>query len=529
MLSSKICLIILDGWGIGREDFTNAIYQAQTPYIEEIKKFYPMTTLQASGIAVGLPFSEPGNSEVGHLTLGTGQILYQYPVRISQSISNKTFFHNPAFELVINHTIQNHSALHLIGLFSSAVVHSSYEHLLALIDLARQHNLPRVYLHLFTDGRDSSPYAAKELLPQLLTDLKDRGAGQLASIAGRFYGMDRDKNYDRTRKVYDAIVQGKGTIIKDPILYLEYNYKKGITDEFIPPALVGDPQDPHSVKLIQDNDGLIFFNFREERMRQLVEPFVFPEFNKFPIKRFSNLKIATMTQYHKSFPTAVAFPPQKITTCLAKVLSEYKKRQLHLAESEKYAHVTYFFDGLKEKPYPGEFWVIVPSVKTLHLEDYPELAAPQISQRLLQAFEEGVYDFILVNYANGDLIGHTGDIEAGKEAAEVIDKQLAKVVPTGMEQGYTFLITADHGNLERMANPFTGEKETSHDTSLVPFYFVDKRFRLPQPRTKAQIKSIERESGGMLADVSPTILTLFGLPVPREMTGQSLLPLLGIF
>lgn len=528
-ISNKICLVILDGWGIGKEDFSNAIYQAKTPFINEIKKYYPTTTLQASGIAVGLPYNEAGNSEVGHLTLGTGQIIYQYSVRISQAINNQTFFQNPALVEVCRHVKENQSSLHIIGLLSEALVHSSYEHLLALVDLAQRYNLKNVFLHLFTDGRDSLPTAGKELLKKLFLDLESRPNAQIASLSGRFYGMDRDKNYNRTQKVYDLIVFGKGNKFTNPVDYLDNSYKQNITDEFIIPALSQKSEEDISLKLIKEGDGIIFFNFREERMRQLVETFVDPNFDKFPVKKFENLKIATMTQYKKEFNTLVAFPPQKISTCLAKVLSENNKRQLHLAESEKAAHVTYFFDGLREEPYPGEYWVIIPSLKTLHLEDYPELMAEKVSARLLQAFEENIYDFILVNYANPDLIGHTGNLEAGIECAKIIDNEVKKIVERGLNYGYTFLITADHGNLERMANPYTGVIETEHDVNPVPFYLVDNRFKRSIPRTETEIRNIERSPGGMLADVSPTILELFGLKIPSEMTGQSLLPLLGIY
>ncbi|NMB92425.1 MAG: 2,3-bisphosphoglycerate-independent phosphoglycerate mutase [Parcubacteria group bacterium] len=523
-LAKKICLVILDGWGIGREDFSNAIYQAGTPYIDEIKKYYPMLSLQASGIAVGLPFNDAGNSEVGHLTLGTGQVLYQYVVRISQSISNQTFFQNPALIKACEHAKNNNSTLHLIGLLSSNIVHSSYEHLIALIDLANQFKIAKVNLHLFTDGRDSSPNEGKEMMKKLLEDLTRRNCGRIATISGRFYGMDRDKNYLRTQKYYDALVWGKGPTITNPVEYLQKSYAQNITDEFILPAINQEVE----TATIHDNDAIIFFNFREERMRQLAETFANPNFNAFPIKQFNNLEIVTFTRYRDDFPFSVAFPPQEIPITLAKVLSDNGKRQLHLAETEKYAHVTYFFDGLKEKPYPGEYWVIIPSIKTLHLEDYPQLRAPEISTRLLQAFEENIYDFILVNYANPDLIGHTGNIAAGIECAKIIDQEMKKIITNGLQLGYTFLITADHGNLERMINPLTGEIETEHDPSLVPFYLVDNRFRLAQARSATEIHEIEKTANGMLADISPTILSLFGLPIPQEMTGQNLLEFLGL-
>jgi len=540
-LVKKICLVILDGWGIGKEDFSNAIYQADTPNIEKIKKYYPMTTLQASGISVGLPYNEAGNSEVGHLTLGTGQILYQYVVRISQSIKNKTFFQNPSLLEAYHHAKKNKSTLHLIGLLSSNIVHSSYDHLIALLDMADQLKIDKVSLHLFTDGRDSSPTAGKEMIKKLEEDLKIRGQGEIATISGRFYAMDRDKNYNRIQKCYDALVFGKGKTFNNSIQYLEESYKERITDEFIIPAInqnslfstTINPStmlriDGEQSRTINDNDSIIFFNFREERMRELAETFANPQFNVFPIKSFQNLKIVTFTRYRDDFPFPIAFPPQQISINLAQILSSNKKRQLHLSETEKYAHVTYFFDGLQEKPNPGEYWVIIPSIKTLHLEDYPQLRAPEITTRLLQAFEENIYDFILVNYANPDLIGHTGNLEAGIECAKIIDTEIQKVINEALKFNYTLLITADHGNLEIILNPLTGEVKTEHDANLVPFYLIDNRWKLSSPRSLSEIKEIEHSCGGMLADISPTILELFGLSIPQEMTGQSLLPLLGI-
>lgn len=527
-ICSKICLIILDGWGIGKKDFSNAIHRAGTPNIDEIKKYYPMIALQASGISVGLPFNKAGNSEVGHLTLGTGQILYQYSVRISQSIQNGSFFQNPALLETYNHVIKNNSTLHLAGLFSDNIVHSSYEHLIALLDLANSLKIEKVNLHLFTDGRDSPPTKAVELITKLQEDIKMRAKGKIASLSGRFYAMDRDNNFNRIAKCYNALVFGKCKIENDPLTYLQKSYKEGITDEFIVPTLIGNEGEQNSLGTIKEKDGIIFFNFREERMQELVEPFINTKFDKFPIKKFNELKITTFTQYRKDFSLPVAFPPQKISTSLSEILSKAGKRQLHLAETEKYAHVTYFFDGFKEKPFPGEYWVIIPSIKTLHLEDYPELRALEITTRLFQAFDENIYDFILVNYANPDLIGHTGNIKAGIECARIIDQEISKIIKKTQELNYTIIITADHGNLERMMNPLTGEVETEHDASLVPFYLIDKRWKLPMPRSIEGILEIERWAGGMLADVAPTILELLGLPIPVEMTGQSLIPLLQI-
>jgi len=527
-LCAKICLIILDGWGIGEKNFSNAVHRAGTPNIDEIKKYYPMLSLQASGIAVGLPFNKAGNSEVGHLTLGSGQIIYQYSVRISQSIENGSFFQNPALLEICNHVKQNKSALHLAGLLSENIVHSSYNHLLALLDLANSLKIEKVNLHLFTDGRDSAPKSTLTLITQLLKDLKKRNTGKIASISGRFYAMDRDRNFNRTAKCYDVLTAGKGRKISDPLAYIKECYQEDITDEFIVPAIVENNADPNFQGFLKEGDGIIFFNFREERMRQLVEAFCNLKFKEFPVKNIPELKIATFTEYKKEFPVKVAFPPQKVAVCLSQILSQYGKRQLHLAETEKYAHITYFFNCLREKPFPGEYWVIIPSIKTLHLEDYPALKSLEISTRLVQAFEENIYDFILVNYASPDLIGHTGNIKSGIECAKIIDQEIGKIIKKSLALQYTTIITADHGNLERMMNPITGEIETEHDISLVPFYLIDPRWKLSSPRLEKEISDIEKWAGGMLADVAPTILELFGVPIPPEMTGQSLLPLLGI-
>ena len=520
--SDKICLVILDGWGIGQKNFTNPIYVARLRYLEEIKKIYPMASLQASGAAVGLPFNKAGNSEVGHLTIGTGQIYYQHAVRISQSIQNKTFFQNPVLLKVYNFVKENQSALHLIGLLSDNVVHSSYDHLIALIDLAKFFNLNKVYLHLLTDGRDSAPTKAKELIEKL--NLKLRGRGEIASLCGRFYGMDRDQNYKRIEKYYNLLVFGQGNISNDPIKYLEESYKQGITDEFILPCLIKKPEE--EPKIIKENDGVIFFNFREERMRELLEPFFQENFSHFPIKKFQNLKIVTFTKYRKDFPFEVAFPPYELNVCLAKVLSENGKRQIHIAETEKFAHISYFFDGLREKPYPGEYWVAIPSIKALRLDDYPGLRAREITQRAFQAIEENIYDFVLINYANGDLIGHTGNFDAGIKSAKIIDEEVEKLVANGLKENYTFILTSDHGNLEQMKNPYTGEIDTEHNNNLVPFFLIDNRLKLPNHRNGQEISRLEKIASGMLTDIAPTVLEIFGLAIPKEMTGQSLLPIL---
>lgn len=523
----KICLVILDGWGIGRPNFSNPIYQAKTPYFEEIKKHFPFLSLQASGTTVGLPYGTPGNSEVGHLTIGTGQILYQYSVRISQSIEDKSFFQNPALLQAYQQVKNNQSTLHLIGLLSDSVVHSSFDHLLALLDLAESLSIEKINLHLFLDGQDSSPFNGKKLITKLEEELKKRGRGKIASLSGRFYAMDNNGHFDRTARYYQALTQGKGKIVPLPLQYIQDSYKQGITDEFIAPALIGNPQHPELLGTIKDNDAIIMFNFQADNMRQLGEAFANDShFNQFSFPKFQNLKIVTFTRYKQNFPFLVAFPPQKISVSLAQLLSQKGKRQLHLAEAERSNHVTYFFDGLRKKPFPGEYWVILPALQTFHPEDYPQLNAPAITTRLAQAFEENIYDFVLVNYANPDIIGHTGNMEAGIKCAEFMDKEIKKVAALAQKYHYSLIITADHGNMERMMNPLTGEIETSHNTSLVPFYFLDSSHYSSNSRSSEEIQKIERQAQGMLADVSPTILDFFGIPIPSAMIGQSLRPLL---
>jgi len=521
--SPKICLVILDGWGIGRPDFSNPIHKAKTPALDKIKQHYPFLSLQASGVSVGLPYNTPGNSEVGHLTIGTGQILYQYSVRISQSIKNKSFFQNSVLKETCQHAKDNNSTLHLVGLLSDSVVHSSREHLQALLELAVSSGVNKINLHLFLDGQDSSPQSGKILLEQLQKNLQKIGKGKIVSLCGRFYAMDNNGHFDRTARCYENLVQESTKVTSDPVSYLQSSYSKDINDEFIIPIHIAPSNNTESLGVIRDNDAVIFFNFKGEKMQQLGEAFANPDFKQFPVKKFQNLKITTLTLYKESFPFAIAFPPQKITTSLAQVLSQKGKRQFHLSEAERTSHITYFFNGLKNKPFPGEHWVIVPALKTLHLEDYPQLNAPAITTRLAQAMEENIYDFILVNYANPDLIGHTGNLEAGIKCAEFIDKTVGKLVALSQEHHYTLIITADHGNLERMMDPLTGEIETSHDISLVPFYLIDPAYYSSSLRSEEEIKKREKQAGGMLADIAPTILELFQIPVPPNMIGQNLL------
>lgn len=519
-MKKTICLIILDGWGIGNEDISNPIYQTPTPTFDLIKKHYPFTSLQASGIAVGLPWLEEGNSEVGHLILGSGRVVYQYYPRINLAIENKTFFQNPVINNFFKYIKEHKSRGHLIGLLTSGNVHSSFNHLLALLDWAAQIKVFDLKLHLITDGRDSPPQAALELVKKLKQEIQNRGGQiEIASLSGRFYAMDKENNWPRIKKVYDTIVSGRGKVIQNPEDYLLSSYRQGLNDQFIEPArLEGD-------NLIKDNDAIFFFNFREDGIKELVNYFNSDEDFQGGTKiRPKNLFLSSMTEIKTNPAIPAAFPPETIINTLAEVLSKNQKRQLHLAEAAKAAHISYFFDGLREKPFPGEYWVIIPSLETLHYEQFPELMAREVTNRLLEAIEENIYDFILVNYANPDLIGHSGNFEAAKACVHFMDNELKKVLDFGLKHSVTFVITADHGNIERMLNPYTGRPETQHDPNPVPFYLVSNDFYRAEPLPEEEIKKKEKNVLGILTDVAPTILELLNITIPKEMTGKSLIP-----
>ena len=522
---SRLCLVILDGWGIGNHDFSNPIYQASPAYFKILQEHFPYLSLQASGLSVGLPYGMPGNSEVGHLTMGSGQILYQDYVRISRSIDDKTFFTNPALLKTYNHALTNNSTLHLLGLLSSSYAHSSFNHIIALLDLAKSLSVKKVKLHLLLDGQDASPFDGLELLTRLEKEMKQRQVGEIASISGRFYGMDINNHSERLSRYYQTIFTGKSISVSDWKTYLQKSYQKNITDEYIAPILVAKDNISKNLNTIHNNDAVVIFNYRANSIIDLAKLFTIHPSVSFPVHPLTNLAVTTMTQYDKRLPFLVAFPPQKITTSLAKVLSQNSKRQLHLAEAERASHITYFFDGLRQRPYPGEYWVILPASSSLRPENNPQLNASAITTRLAQAFEENIYDFVAVNYANPDIIGHTSNIQAGIHCAKFIDQEMRKVATLAQKYNYSLIITSDHGNLERMMNPKTGEIETGSDPSLVPFYFLSNSYYYKQPRSLGDIHQIETTATGMLTDIAPTVLDLLNLPIPPEMIGQSLVPL----
>ena len=509
-MRQTIVLMILDGWGEGEQNESNPIYTTNPKNINSLKYFYPCGLLQASGIAVGLPWNEEGNSEVGHLTLGAGRVIYQNYPRITLSIKDGSFFENKALKGAFEHAKKNNSSVNIVGLLSapSTYVHSSIEHLLALIKFAKQEGV-KYNLHLFTDGRDSPPYSSLEIIKNLGEEIKN-----IASLSGRYYAMDRAKHWERTEKTYQVLT-GDAPLIEDYESKIKKTHQS-LNDEYIEPMLIG-PQK----REIKENDSVIFFNFREDRMRQIVEPFVNKDFKEFPVKKFLNLYVATMIEYRSDFKAHVAFPPIKIENPLGKVLADNGKIQLRLTETEKYAHVTYFFNGLVEKPFENEFRILIPSRIDLKPDEHPEMRAKEITDRLISAIEEKAFDFILVNYANPDIIAHTGNYEATKKVVEIIDEVVNKMVKVILEQNAVLLLTADHGNIERMFDPLTGEVETRHNNNPVPFYLIGKEFQHQKDKLEAEKQA--KDVIGVLSDIAPTILELLNLKKPEEMTGQSLL------
>jgi len=516
MAKKTVVLIILDGWGVGRADPTNPIYIAQPANINHLKSRYLIGSLQASGIAVGLPWNEEGNSEVGHLTIGAGKTLYQHYPRITLAIKSGEFFKNQALTNAFNHASKNKSAVNLIGLLSEGNVHASLDHLTALINFPTKATArPPIKLHLFSDGKDSPPRSVNQLLERLNKLITDQPRIKIASLAGRYFAMDRDRHWDRTQEAYGALTGNKEVVI-DLENYIKYQYQRELNDEFFPPICLGPGNNA-----IQNNDAVIFFNFREDSIRQITAPFTQKDFEVFPVAPLKNLFLATMTQYSDQFTAEVAFPPEEIINTLSKVLADNQKFQLRVAETEKYAHVTYFFNGLKDKPLANEFRILVPSKNIIRHDDHPEMMASEIANRIIQAIEEGQMDFILANFANPDIIAHTGNFRAAVAAIKTVDEQIGKIIKAALARRAVLVITADHGNIEQMVDPLTGAVETKHNINPVPIYLVGQGFE--KSKDQKTIQLIENEPVGLLQDVAPTILELIGLAKPAEMNGQSLL------
>jgi 2,3-bisphosphoglycerate-independent phosphoglycerate mutase len=511
--SRPVALIVLDGWGYREDKDGNAIALAQTPTWDSIWKHPARTLLEASGVRVGLPQGQMGNSEVGHLNLGAGRVVMQDLVRITTAISDGSFFTNPAFLSACERVKQSGGTLHLMGLIGEGGVHAIDAHLRALIDLTIRQCVPRVAIHAFMDGRDTMPTSGFGYLRELLSYIeKATAAGStevtIASVSGRYYAMDRDRRWQRTELAYRAIVNGSAPPASSPLDAVQASYDSGVTDEFIVPVTI--VADGKPVAPIRDGDAVIGFNYRSDRMRQIVQTLINPQFDGFDVSPRPKVEVTTLTSYDKTFDVAVAFEPQSMARILAEVLSAEGRTMLKTAETEKYPHVTYFFNGGKEAPCPGEDRVLIPSQKVATYDLMPEMSAPGITDALCNSIEARSHDFILCNYANADMVGHSGSMKATIEAVETVDGCLRRVMRSAALSGTRLLITADHGNAELMIDPATGGPHTAHTTSPVPLVAINDE------------GLVALRSGGALCDVAPTILSMMGIGQPPEMTGKSL-------
>ncbi|MDD5083941.1 MAG: 2,3-bisphosphoglycerate-independent phosphoglycerate mutase [Candidatus Moranbacteria bacterium] len=517
-----VVLVVLDGWGLSNTTQGNPIREATLPTFDKLNRYYPMTSLQASGIAVGLPWNTPGNSEVGHMTMGAGRVIYQNMPRITLAIQDGTFFKNEALLSAMNRVAKNNSSLHIMGLVSEGSVHAHKDHLYMLMRMAKEQNLKKVFIHAFTDGRDSSPTSGIQSIRDLEGHIRTIGVGKVASLAGRNWSMDRNNNWERIEKTYDVLTKGEGEHTASASAYLEACYAKGMTDEYIDPCIIMEKNAP--VATIQDGDSVIFFNFREDRARELTKAFTLPGFDKFDRPKQLDLEFVTMTEYEKDLPVSIAFPPEEIHNSLGETLSKNKKKQARIAETEKYAHVTYFFNGGTEQAFEGEDRFLIPSQTVPHFDDVPEMGAPQITEKAIELIDSGKYDFILINYANPDMVGHTGNEQASIKAVEATDKSLSLLIPAVMKVSGAILVTSDHGNVEEVKNLTTGEIDTEHSTNPIPFWLITSDNH--REKTAELMVREENQIEGLLSDVAPTVLEIMGIQKPPEMHGESLLGLL---
>ena len=503
-------LMILDGFGINEKEEANAIKLANTPNIDLLMKKYPNTKIMPSGLAVGLPDGQMGNSEVGHTNIGAGRVVYQEFTRITKSIEDGDFFSNDEFVAAIENCKKHHSKLHILGLLSDGGVHSHNRHLYGLLEMAKRKDFENVYVHCFLDGRDTPPASGENYIMELQDKMKEKGVGKIASLSGRFYSMDRDKRWERIQKAYDALVNGVGIKSTNPINAIENSYQKEVFDEFVEPVVITSSDGETPIAKIEDNDSVIFFNFRPDRAREITRTIVDNKFNEFETKKIKTYFVC-FTSYDETMPNVhIAFKKEQIKNTLGEVLSNKGLTQLRIAETEKYAHVTFFLNGGEEKQYKGEDRILVPSPKVKTYDMQPEMSAYIVTDKVVEAIESGKYDCIILNYANPDMVGHTGSLEAAIEAVEAIDECIGKVVKVINEKHGNLIITADHGNCEQMIDYTTGEPHTAHTTNLVPLILISER------------ENVKLRNGGKLADLAPTILDLMQIEKPEEMTGVSL-------
>ncbi len=502
----KHLLLILDGYGIAEDPSVSAIEAARKPFLDKLFDEAPWSTLEASGRAVGLPTGQMGNSEVGHTNLGAGRIVDQDITRIDKAIEDGSIFENAALREAVQHAHANGAKLHLIGLVSTGGVHSHLTHLAALLQLAAKEGMPadHVVLHAFTDGRDTDPQAGADYVRDVQSAIDAAGVGVIGSVVGRYWAMDRDKRWERTEKAYRLLTQGVGTSYEDPAAYLEASYADGVTDEFVEPGVRGDGDGTR----VEDGDALVFFNFRSDRGRQLTQAFTEADFDGFDRGPLLDLHYLTMTPYSAAFQVPVAFEKRDLADTLGEVISREGLTQLRAAETEKYPHVTFFFNGGREVQFEGESRIMVPSPKVATYDLQPEMSAPELAQRVAAAIRTDAPDLIVLNFANPDMVGHTGVFEAAVRAIEAVDEAARVVVEAARERGYTVEVIADHGNADKMRNP-DGSPNTAHTTALVPHLILRDGFDGPvRP--------------GKLGDVAPTILALMGIDQPDAMTGESL-------
>lgn len=508
---SPVVLVILDGWGHREATEANAIAMADTAIMDSLWSAYPKTLIRTSGKDVGLPEGQMGNSEVGHLNLGAGRVVPQELVRISDAIEDGSFFHNSALEEVCQEVAKTGKKLHLIGLCSEGGVHSHLNHLLGLLDLAKLHSVPEVCIHAITDGRDTSPTEGVSALEKIQSHIDKVGVGRIATISGRYFAMDRDRRWDRVKKAYDVMTQDGSGDERTAVQILKDCYEQEITDEFVPPIRIA----PGAV---EPGDGVIFYNFRPDRARQLCYAFLTPGFNGFEREQIKPLSFVTLTQYDPDLPVEVAYKPQNLSNILGEVIAERGLQQFRTAETEKYPHVTYFFNGGLEKPFVGEDRELIQSPMVPTYDLAPTMSAEAVTDAVCAAIDKGVYSLVVINYANTDMVGHTGNIEAAIAAAETVDRCLGRLIENVSKMGGTALITADHGNAEYMRDE-EGNPWTAHTTNAVPFILIEgEKRKIPGHGTNVTLRD-----DGRLADIAPTILDILQIPQPSEMTGSSLI------
>ncbi|MCK5459620.1 2,3-bisphosphoglycerate-independent phosphoglycerate mutase [Candidatus Parcubacteria bacterium] len=522
-------LIILDGWGVASHYSGNAITSADPQFFNYLTSNFPTSVIQASGEAVGLSWNEVGNSEVGHLNIGAGKIVYQNLMKISKSIEENSFYENQVLISAFEHAKNNNSKIHFLGLLSSGGIHSYLSHLYALLEMAKKQNFTEVYIHLILDGRDSEYNEGINLVSRLINKLNNMQIGKIATLSGRFYAMDRDNNWERVEKAYSVMVSGKADrYSKDPISIINKSYQENNFDEeFIPTVIIDNNENP--IAKIENSDSVIFFNFRSDRARQLTKAFSLPVFDKFNRKNYlDNLKFITFTEYEKNLPVEVAFQREEIKNPFAKVISDNKLTQLHIAETEKYAHITYFLNGGKEEPFLGEDNVIIPSPKIASYDKIPEMSAKLITKRVIKDVMADKYDFIAINFANLDMVGHTGNLKAAINAAKTVDKCLQEIVELVLIKNGAAIIIADHGNAEEMIDKQNAEIIKEHSNNPVPIIAVKNDFQGAQAGFLSPLKDKDKDKlsdlqpVGVLSDIAPTILKIMEIPKPPEMTGISL-------